>query len=234
MTSRMHNFTPRNGSSSRGRRGTRTNSHTRSSARRRAPVQRTGARRRHRDNRRRGARRPCWWHRHRARLRTWDARGLSAARGVATRARPLRRSHRGRHPNRRSHGRLSGDAEQSWARGPSSRLAGCPPRRVSTPPNRTSNSNLAAASWSFYWAGVALCELGSYEPAAIIFGKADTMTTRKGTAWDLEMLAATDAALLETLGEQHFGTLAERGAGLEISDAIAYLRAEADQVLRQD
>ena len=45
------------------------------------------------------------------------------------------------------------------------------------------------------------------------------------------MLAATDAALLETLGEQHLATLAERGAALEITDAVAYLRAEADRAL---
>ena len=45
------------------------------------------------------------------------------------------------------------------------------------------------------------------------------------------MLAATDAALLETLGEQQVATLAERGAALEITDAVAYLHAEADRAL---
>jgi hypothetical protein len=50
----------------------------------------------------------------------------------------------------------------------------------------------------------------------------------------LEMLAATDAALLEILGEQRLAALRERGAALEIGDAVAYLRAEADQALHQD
>ena len=36
------------------------------------------------------------------------------------------------------------------------------------------------ASRSLYTAGVALCALGSYEPAAVLFGKADTMTQRQG------------------------------------------------------
>ena len=43
------------------------------------------------------------------------------------------------------------------------------------------------------------------------------------------MLAATDAALLESLGEQQVATLAARGAALETTDAVAYLRAEADR-----
>ena len=89
-------------------------------------------------------------------------------------------------------------------------------------------------STSLNWAGVALCALGSCEPAAVLFGKSDTMTERRAPAWEREMVAATHAALLETLGEQHLATLAERGAALDIADAVAYLRAEADQALRQD
>ena len=45
------------------------------------------------------------------------------------------------------------------------------------------------------------------------------------------MMATTDAALIEALGEQHVATLAEQGAALEITDAVAYLRAEADRAL---
>ena len=86
-------------------------------------------------------------------------------------------------------------------------------------------------SRSLYTAGVALCALGSCEPAAVLFGKADAMAERWGLDWTLEMLAATDVALLEALGEQQVATLAARGAALDITDAVAYLHAEADRAL---
>ena len=88
------------------------------------------------------------------------------------------------------------------------------------------------ASRSLYTAGVALCALGSYEPAAVLFGKSDTMTQRGGALDStLELLAATDAALLEALGEQQVATLTAHGAALDLTDAVAYLRAEADRAL---
>ena len=86
-------------------------------------------------------------------------------------------------------------------------------------------------SRSLYTAGVALCALGSYEPAAVLFGKSATMAQRWGAESTLEMLAATDAALLEALGEQQVATLAARGAALDLTDAVAYLRVEADRAL---
>ena len=36
------------------------------------------------------------------------------------------------------------------------------------------------------------------------------------------------------LGDQHLATLFERGAALDVAESVAYLRAEADQALRQD
>jgi predicted ATPase/class 3 adenylate cyclase len=80
-------------------------------------------------------------------------------------------------------------------------------------------------------AGVALCALGFFESAAILFGKADSITARWWGGWGVEILAATDTALLEALGEEQVLTLAARGAGLEITEAVAYLRAEADRAL---
>jgi hypothetical protein len=47
----------------------------------------------------------------------------------------------------------------------------------------------------------------------------------------LTRLEAPYAALREALGEQQVATLAARGAALDITDAIAYLRAEADRAL---
>ena len=45
------------------------------------------------------------------------------------------------------------------------------------------------------------------------------------------MKEATHAALRETLGEQHVAKLAEQGAALGVTDAVAYLHAEAEQAL---
>jgi predicted ATPase/DNA-binding SARP family transcriptional activator len=80
-------------------------------------------------------------------------------------------------------------------------------------------------------AGVALCALGSCEHAAVLIGKANAIQERWGSATTLELLAATDAILLETLGEQQVATLAARGAALDMADAVAYLHAEADRAL---
>ncbi len=87
------------------------------------------------------------------------------------------------------------------------------------------------ASRSLYTAGVALCALGSCEPAAVLFGKAHAMTERWVPDWTLEMLAETDAALLEALGEQQVTTLTARGAALDMTDAVAYLHTETDRAL---
>jgi len=87
------------------------------------------------------------------------------------------------------------------------------------------------ASRSLYTAGVALCALGSCEPAAVLFGKSDAMAQRWGLDWSLEMLTATEVALLEALGEQQVATLAAQGAALDITDTVAYLHAEADRAL---
>jgi tetratricopeptide (TPR) repeat protein len=89
----------------------------------------------------------------------------------------------------------------------------------------------AVVSRALSRAGAALCALGSCEPAAVLFGKANAIQQRWGPDTTLEMFAATDAALLETLGEQQVATLAKRGAALDITDAVAYLRAEADRAL---
>jgi hypothetical protein len=82
-----------------------------------------------------------------------------------------------------------------------------------------------------YWAGVALCALGSCEPAAVVLGNPNAMAERWLPDWIVEIGAATDAALFETLGEQHVATLTARGADLDITDAVAYLRTEADRAL---
>jgi hypothetical protein len=91
--------------------------------------------------------------------------------------------------------------------------------------------DVGVVSRSLYTAGVALCSLGSGAPAAVVFGKANAIQERSGFVSSLELFAATDATLLETLGEQQVATLAKRGAALDNIDAVAYLHAEADRAL---
>ena len=43
---------------------------------------------------------------------------------------------------------------------------------------------------------------------------------------------STDAALLAGLGDERYAALRHQGAPLESIEAVAYLRAEADRVLR--
>ena len=83
----------------------------------------------------------------------------------------------------------------------------------------------------FWWASIALCELGHLEVAAALLGKGDAMSGRYGAQWWLDLRAATDNALLAALGEQQVMALRAWGAALEIADAVAYLCANADQAL---
>ena len=70
-----------------------------------------------------------------------------------------------------------------------------------------------------------------FEPAAVLIGKCDDMTETQRLDWINEMKAATSAALRTALGEQQTLALAARGAALDLTDAVAYLRAQADQAL---
>ena len=107
-----------------------------------------------------------------------------------------------------------------------------PSKGPSTPPNRRSNSVIMELRVGPSTRLVSRCaRSGRCEPAAVLFGKSDAMAERWGLDWSLEMLAATDVALLEALGEQQVATLAARGAALDIADAVTYLHAEADRAL---
>jgi hypothetical protein len=82
------------------------------------------------------------------------------------------------------------------------------------------------------FAGIVFCEIGDLDTAAVLVGKGDAISDRRNLpGWHLEMLAGTDAALLATFGENHVATLAARGAALDSSEAIAYLRTQADTLL---
>jgi hypothetical protein len=84
-------------------------------------------------------------------------------------------------------------------------------------------------------AGITFGTLGHVEPAAVLFGKGDAMSARQSLGDDfLGRCTETDATLLTALGEQRLATLTRRGAALELNEAVAYLRAQAEPVLKAE
>jgi len=92
-----------------------------------------------------------------------------------------------------------------------------------------------------YWAAVlAFAGLGHLEPAAVLAGgpanlRGNRSSPRKPLTIALmdgvEFSRSTDAALVAGLGEDRYAAFRDRGAGLEHTEAVAYLRAEADRAL---
>ena len=88
---------------------------------------------------------------------------------------------------------------------------------------------------SFLFAGLAFCEFGNVDAAATLIGKGDAISDRKNMQdWTLEMLATSDAVLVETLGAERVAILAARGAALDATEAVAYLRAQAAPLLETE
>ena len=85
-------------------------------------------------------------------------------------------------------------------------------------------------------ASAALRELGHLEPAAVAPREHSHAAAIQTWAvqWFIEVDAANSDALLEALGDQEFAALTARGAALDTPDAVAYLRAETDRVLRDE
>ena len=82
-----------------------------------------------------------------------------------------------------------------------------------------------------FGAAIALGRLGRFEAAAVVLGRADAMASRRGgMQWTLDLVAATDHAILAALGEEHAATLAARGAALDYADAVTYLRAQVASI----
>ena len=107
-----------------------------------------------------------------------------------------------------------------------------PSKGPSTPPNRRSNSVIMESRVGPSTRLVSRCaRSGLASPRPSSSGRPTRWRNDGDSDWSLEMLAATDVALLEALGEQQVATLAARGAALDITDAVAYLRAEADRAL---
>jgi predicted ATPase/class 3 adenylate cyclase len=78
----------------------------------------------------------------------------------------------------------------------------------------------------------ALIHLGDLEAAAVAFGAADAIADRGfapvGTS---DKNAATEAALIDGLGEQRAAELAARGAAMTFAAAVTSLHAAADRIL---
>jgi len=91
--------------------------------------------------------------------------------------------------------------------------------------------NLMSMNQATWGAAVALCGLGRFEAAAVLLGRGDAQLGRLVAGIDQDLLAVVDDALGAALGEEEVTTLAARGAAMEIPQAVALIRAEADELL---
>jgi hypothetical protein len=101
----------------------------------------------------------------------------------------------------------------------------------------TSNSHAPFAVSSLRIAASAFTALEHFEPGAILLGFADARSPlSRGTSNDefVAVLVATDTALLNALGEDALAELKARGGALDLTDAVVYLRTEADRALARN
>jgi hypothetical protein len=91
---------------------------------------------------------------------------------------------------------------------------------------------LQSLNGAFWPAAVAFVGLGRLETAAVLIGAADARGARW---WSPDaiggIIPATDAAVLEGLGEARDAALRQQGAGMVPADAVAFLKAEVARVL---
>jgi predicted ATPase/class 3 adenylate cyclase len=94
--------------------------------------------------------------------------------------------------------------------------------------------DMATGRIGLYAIAIELSQGGAFAPAAVLFGKADSMGpgARPLAEWAVALAATTDTILLEQLGTARVDELAGRGAAMTFTEAVAYARAEADAVLR--
>ena len=84
-------------------------------------------------------------------------------------------------------------------------------------------------------AGFTFCSLGSFEVAAVLFGRVSALAAGWfEPPWSRELFVAAETAIVEALGEERVAELMARGAAMEITDAVAYLRAEVERVLADE
>jgi predicted ATPase/DNA-binding SARP family transcriptional activator len=92
------------------------------------------------------------------------------------------------------------------------------------------------AAGVFLDAAIAFTALEHFEPGAVILGFADANSPLSRSTPNVEymgLVRATDGALLDALGEDKLSELKARGSALDLPDAVAYVRMEADQALSE-
>jgi predicted ATPase/class 3 adenylate cyclase len=73
---------------------------------------------------------------------------------------------------------------------------------------------------------------GHVEAAAVLLGAGDTLSpTRFGPGWVMDWLSELDSTLPQQLGAQRFEELRSKGAALGPSEAVEYVRVEAERAL---
>jgi predicted ATPase/class 3 adenylate cyclase len=84
-------------------------------------------------------------------------------------------------------------------------------------------------------AACAFAGAGHAETAAVLLGAGDTLSpTRFGPGWAMQWLSELDSALPQQLGAERFVELRSQGAALGPSEAVEYVRVEAERVLANE
>jgi hypothetical protein len=94
---------------------------------------------------------------------------------------------------------------------------------------------LQSLGGAFWPAAIAFVGLGHLETGAVLIAAADARGNRWwNPEWGGGITPATDAAVLEGLGEARAAALREQGTAMSPTDVVAYLRAETDCVLADE
>jgi predicted ATPase len=94
-----------------------------------------------------------------------------------------------------------------------------------------SGGNMMLAISHLHVVAVALAALRHYEPAAIVLGFTDAHGARLGPEEYRKYLTATDAELSTIFGPEALAKLKARGAALEYTDLVVYVREQTDTLL---
>jgi hypothetical protein len=76
---------------------------------------------------------------------------------------------------------------------------------------------------------------GHAETAAVLLGAGDSLQpTRFGPGWVMEWLSELDSTLPQQVGDERFAELRSKGAALGLSEALEYVRVEAERALANE
>jgi hypothetical protein len=84
-------------------------------------------------------------------------------------------------------------------------------------------------------ASCAFAGAGHAETAAVLLGACDSLSpARFGPRWAMEWLSELDSTLPQQLGDERFAELRSQGAALGPSEALEYVRVEAERALANE